>query len=156
MADDKRKDISKMSHKEFLAYQADLERGGAGVSDRTRRDIERIEQNFEEAHAIEAAKEILRDLGVDTEALDREMKIMEQQSTAGKPEDLQKFLDAIKAGNAAKAKKYKNKKQVRDAAKRARAKKGWCSLILIAIVMMGAVVIWGMYEGINAIASVLF
>ena len=155
MGDDDRKPINKMSRKEFLEYAKDLERGGPRARKQAAEDIVQIHINTQNEAILRETENILKELGVDLNELRREQKIMEEQSTAGRSEDIQKFLDAIKEGKIAKARRLSRRKSVRDAAKSARSRRGCRIFALIGLVMVSAA-LWGIYQGVTAIASALF
>lgn len=155
MSDD-HKDISKMSKKEFLEYQRDLEKGGGKAKEKAARDIMGMHADEELKKAEEKLnEEIFRELGVSLADLEREQAILDKNSTAGR--ELKDFLDAINQGKSARAKRLSGKKGVRGAAKAAKDRDGCLSCSVLGLLMIGAILagLYGMYEGISAVASAL-
>lgn len=145
-------DPSKMSRKEFLAYHAGLEKK-AKQQTRDFMDDLRLQQAREEDASIAAQFDdfLNNKYGVSLEDLRREY------TDKSDDDEFNKRMKAIgrlvRKGQLGKARAMANHRSVKAGAKRARASKGWCSIMLLILALGAAGVAYGLYEGVALVAS---
>lgn len=151
MSDDD-KPIRDMSKREFRAY---MDRQAA--RDQAKKAEQFIEKLSYEAQAQTDADELndflKSTLGVTMDDLAAEYNIDGDPEFKKKIDDM---LKSLKKGNTGRAKRIGKSKAVRDGAKRAKARKGWCPVWALVILAGAGGILYGAYEGVTALAGGLF
>lgn len=148
------KPIKDMSAKEFREFSKQLESGK--VPDSVKRDFEEFKmQGLVEDSQVELERMTKELTGYTLDEL-RQMYADEMEDDPEFKAQMQQLANELKQGRTGKAKKRVRSGRFKSAAKAAGKKRGGCKIFALGLLAAGSGLLYGTYEGVSTLASMLF